>query len=91
MKIRFMRTDNDIFGEDEIIHPIIQISRNNDVYISILTELLFKFNTYTEKICFNVEKTLKLNVNSTTSLMAYQPEMPAELNNIRKYHSNNDK
>lgn len=25
MKIRFMRTDNDIFGEDEIIHPIIQI------------------------------------------------------------------
>ena len=37
------------------------------------------------------EKTLKLNVNSTTSLMAYQPEMPAELNNIRKYHSNNDK
>lgn len=60
MKIRFMRTDNDIFGEDEIIHPIIQISRNNDVYISILTELLFKFNTYTEKICFNVEKTLKL-------------------------------
>ena len=33
----------------------------------------------------------KLNVNSTTSLMAYQPEMPAELNNIRKYHSNNDK
>ena len=58
MKIRFMRTDNDIFGEDEIIHPIIQISRNNDVYISILTELLFKFNTYTEKICFNVEKTL---------------------------------
>ena len=46
MKIRFMRTDNDIFGEDEIIHPIIQISRNNDVYISILTELLFKFNSY---------------------------------------------
>ena len=38
-----------------------------------------------------VEKTLKLNVNSTTSLMAYQPEMPAELNNIRKYRSNNDK
>lgn len=27
MKIRFMRTDNDIFGEDEIIHPIIQISK----------------------------------------------------------------
>ena len=60
MKIRFMRTDNDIFGEDEIIHPIIQISKNNDVYISILTELLFKFNTYTEKICFDVEKALKL-------------------------------
>ncbi len=38
-----------------------------------------------------VEKTLKLNVNSTTSLMAYQPEMPTELNNIRKYRSNNDK
>lgn len=31
-----------------------------------------------------VEKTLKLNVNSTTSLMAYQPKAPADLKKFSK-------
>lgn len=33
---------------------------------------------------------LKLNVNSTTSLAIFQPQMPSELKKLSKFDKNND-
>lgn len=33
-----------------------------------------------------IKQALKLNVNSTTSLAAYQPEMPKELSSLGKFN-----
>lgn len=38
-----------------------------------------------------VENTLKLNINSTTSVAAYQPQVPTKLNSLSKLKNVNDK
>lgn len=37
-----------------------------------------------------VRQTLKLNVNSTTSIVIFQPKMPKELSSLSKFSSKND-
>lgn len=58
MKIEFQRTDDEYYGVDELITPLVNVASQNEKYVGILCEILNVHNKYNEHIANDVKKTM---------------------------------
>ncbi len=61
MTISFNRVDENYYGIDEYVKPIVEVIVKHDIFIRVLCEILNTFDTYSEHIVNDVKKVLELN------------------------------
>ncbi|MCI9035632.1 MAG: hypothetical protein HFJ08_16635 [Lachnospiraceae bacterium] len=60
MKVTFQRVDDEYFGVEKYVRPVVEIAIKNNIFVQILCEILNTFDTYSEHILYDINKLLKL-------------------------------
>lgn len=89
MKITFRHVDEEYYGVQELIKPIVDIAIPYDIFICIVCEILNSFDSYSEHIVNDVKKALKLykyRLNSEDEKMVADYTVFSEL--LEKFYWN---